>query len=221
MNIKRAISRVLRYHIIKKIRKGTAVSIYPSWECNYQCDYCLLRTHGEFPKSDILSFESWKGYLIDLDIALCNSGAHGIKEICLLGGEPTLLPYFADLCNWILHKQRWQLMVYTNLSNLKTLEIKPSILLRIEATYHYKALPGKFTERHKIVNKIHRVIPRELMVKDDQSVLSYTHKDFMCIEPKDVDIACPPYLRVGPDQNLVPIYSTLSKLRVKAPKDSG
>jgi len=217
MNIKRLLSRVLRYYLIKKLRRGMSVSIFPSWGCNYKCDYCLLRTDGIFPEGEMLSLDSWKGFLNDLDTCYRNSEGRGIKEICLLGGEPTLLPYFTDLCHWILFEKRWMLMIYTNMSNLKTLEIKPSMLLRIEATYHYQHNHIKYHERYKKVNKIHRVIPRQLMPKpsDPMSkvipILSYAHKDFIEIESKNRDLACPPRIRIAPNQAIHMIYGNMCK----------
>lgn len=207
--MKRFLSRIFRYHVIKTIRRGATVSMFPSFKCNYHCDYCLLRTNGVFPENELLSFDSWKERLTDLDIALKNSTGHGIKEIGLLGGEPTLLPYFADLCHWIIEK-RWQLMVFTNLSNLKMLEVKPSLLLRVEATYHYKANKHDFLIRYKAVNKIHRTIPRQLLGVDTE-VLSYTHKDLACAEEKEKDNHCGPFLRIAPDQTITLKYSSMCK----------
>ncbi len=213
MNIKRFASRILRYHIIKTLRRGVGVSIYPSWACNYKCNYCLVRTYGIYPKSKLLSLDSWKDFLNTLDSGIRRSGGHGIKEISLLGGEPTLLPYFTDLCHWILFEKKWMLSIFTNMSNLKTLEIKPSMLLRIEATYHYNHNHIEFYDRYKKVNKVHRVIPRQLLPRGNDPllktipILAYAHKDFMYVEEEDRDIACPPFIRVAPNQTIQMTYS--------------
>ena len=204
--MKRLLSRIIRYYIIKKLRPGVSVSIYPDWKCNYQCDYCLIRTDGVFPESKLLSLDSWKEYLTNMDTALRRSGGGGINEISLLGGEPTLLPYFIDFCHWILFEKKWMLMIYTNMSNLKTLEIEPSMLLRIEATYHYNTSHLRFHERYIKVNKKHRVIPRQLLPPESDPlfktipILKYAHKDLLEVEEKNKDIACPPFIRVGPNQ---------------------
>ena len=208
-NYKRLLARIFRYHMIRILRGGVSVSLFASWECNYHCDYCLLRTNTIYPESKLLSFDSWKEFLTTLDEALRNSTKRGIGEIGLLGGEPTLLPYFVDLCHWILFEKRWQLVVYTNMSNLKMLEVEPSLLLRVEATYHPKANPTKFHDRYKAVDKIHRVIPRELLTDGSKGVIPYTHKDLACAEEKDKDKHCGPFIRIAPDQTITLKYSDL------------
>lgn len=203
--MKRFLSRIIRYHMIKSLRRGAMVSIFPSWKCNYQCSYCLLRTNGVYPESELLSLDSWKEFLTELDIALDSSTGRGIKEISLLGGEPTLLPYFVDLCHWIVFEKRWQLMIFTNLWHTdKLLKVRPSLLLRIEATFHNKEWSGEFTRKYKKVNRVHRVIPRQL---GDE--ISYAHKDLICAQESEKDNHCPPFLRIAPDQTITLKYSSL------------
>ncbi|HDY66567.1 MAG TPA: radical SAM protein [Candidatus Scalindua sp.] len=192
--------------MIKRLRRGTTLSIFPSFVCNYGCEYCLLQTGKVYPKSETKSFNEWKDFLNELDIALRNSCRRGIKEILLVGGEPTLLPYFVDLCHWILFEKRWQLVIFTNLSNLKMMEVKPSLLLRIEATYHQGVDHDSFYLRYKKVNRLHRVIPRQL---SDGPRLSYMHKGLTLAEEKDRDNFCPPFLRISPDQTINLTYGKL------------
>jgi len=129
----------------KKLKKGMVVVIIPSYVCNFSCSYCI-RDVMEMDRKPDLGLEKWKEFLADLDENLRQGGTK-IKEIILSGGEPTLLPYFVELSEWIL--KRWFLTVYTNLSNLQTLKIKNRKLF-VVASYHSSQMSGDvFLKRAK------------------------------------------------------------------------
>ena len=124
------INYIFRYGIFKRFKRGIKVSINPSWRCNLNCEYCILKTSGVEKYPDInptRSLEYWKEWITTFPVK--------IREVALSGGEPTLVPYFADLVNWLLD-EGYYVLVFTNLTTLKIKEIKPSRRLRVEATHH-------------------------------------------------------------------------------------
>jgi hypothetical protein len=156
----RNLSKVLRFGFMKRLRRGVRLSITPSWVCNYDCEYCSVKIKGVYPKSDIKPLAFWKQIITEYDRANRTEG--GIREIILSGGEPTLIPYFKELVDWILFEKKWYLTSFSNLSNLKWLEIKPTRRLRIGATFHHGHDPIAFTKRYNKINKIHRVDVEEI-----------------------------------------------------------
>ena len=154
---KRVYSKIFRMHFWRTFKKGLYIGVIPSYVCNYSCSYCTPAMLGSRPSTPMRSLEEWKKYIIDFDNMLRRSNTK-LKGIFLTGGEPTILPYFVDLCNWILD-QGWLLSVYTNLSNPTTLiKINQSSRLIIMATFHPDtALPHVFSNDWEKVDKYHRV----------------------------------------------------------------
>jgi len=170
---KRFVARILRFGLTKRLRRGGRVTIFPSWRCNYACTYCAQKINGKYPKNDItLPLEAWKDFLITFNKATVDN--NGIREVILTGGEPTLLPYFTELASWILFEKKWHLTIFTNLTTLKLLELKPSIRLRVDATFHHHEDPVKFNERYQKINKVHRVDVEEICADPSEQVLSYS-----------------------------------------------
>lgn len=144
------------------LRRGLRVTIIPLWDCNFSCEYCCRKDDGSFPTGDVKSLDQWKRFITDLNGTFKRDRLK-IKEIILTGGEPTLLPYFKQLCDWILD-QGFILVVYTNLSNTKKLKsIRKSFRLRIHTTHH----PGffseaKFNKNLLDVMSVHNVVVDEI-----------------------------------------------------------
>ena len=154
---KRTLSDIYRIGIQRLIKKGLRITIIPSYTCNYKCDYCSRNMDGGKPTTDKAnSLDEWKRYLTDLDKTFRLDGSK-IKEIVLTGGEPTLLPYFVELCNWIT--ERWLLTVYTNLSRTRMLYlIRQTPRLMIHATYHAGQVNNnEFNYYWRATDEIHRV----------------------------------------------------------------
>lgn len=190
----RFLARILRFGLLKRLRRGGKVTIFPSYKCNYSCTYCSLKIGGVMPKNEVLSFEAWKKFLTHFNEATIDNG--GLREVILTGGEPTLLPYFVDLCHWILFEKRWFLTIFTNLSNYELLRVNPSLRLRVDATYHHHADQVKFDNIYKAVNSIHRVDVEEIGYR----VLPYSRVKEYLTESEIVNlVAC---LRVAPDQSI-------------------
>lgn len=121
-----------------------SVVIIPSYKCNFKCSYCV-RDVMEIKSKEDLGLKEWKEFLTDLDTNLRYGGTK-IKEIILSGGEPTILPYFLELSEWILSK--WYLTIFTNLSNMRTMKIKKNRKLLVICSYHPSELkPEIFKKR--------------------------------------------------------------------------
>ncbi len=163
-------SNINRIGLQRLIQKGIRVSILPSYACNYSCSYCGRQMDAN-PKAKLKTLEEWKRYLIDLDKTFKLDRSR-IKEIILTGGEPTILPYFTELCEFIL--DRWLLTVYTNLSNIHKLRhIRQSTRLIVHATFHPDEANSRlFNHRWKTLDKIHRVVVDEI----GERKLSYPYK---------------------------------------------
>ena len=99
--------RDLKKRLKKIFQRGQSVMILPNYDCNYNCSYCI-RTVMEIEHTPpAKTLDEWQKFLLDLD-GVFKEGKSKIREIVLSGGEPTILPYFIDLSNWIL-KQGWEL----------------------------------------------------------------------------------------------------------------
>lgn len=143
------------YKLWKRMHKGMSIVIIPSYKCNFDCPYCIRDVMGIESKPD-LGMDKWKEFLKDLDFNL-RCGGSKIKEIILSGGEPSLLPYFVELSDWILDKG-WFLTIYTNLSNVRTLKIKKNRKLLVIGSYHASEIKADiFKLRWNKVEKTHRV----------------------------------------------------------------
>lgn len=195
---KRQLSKILRFGITKRLRIGGKVTIFPSYTCNYACSYCSLRVNGVFPKNKLLPLEAWRHFLEGYNEATVDN--NGLREVILTGGEPTLLPYFVELCHWILFEKKWHLTIFSNLNDLTFLKVKPSIRLRIGATFHHHANPVKFHENYTKINKIHRVDVEEICQIPSDKVFKYSKgKPYLTEDQIKNLIAC---IRVSPDQSM-------------------
>jgi MoaA/NifB/PqqE/SkfB family radical SAM enzyme len=67
----------------------TSVDVYISSQCNRRCTYCFLPADF-FTSGQRMSVASFSG-------VVSWSKRHGVKEITLLGGEPSLHPSFAEM----------------------------------------------------------------------------------------------------------------------------
>ncbi len=196
--MKRLLSRIFRFGLTKRLRIGGKVTIFPSFSCNYSCGYCSLRVDGTMPSSKPLPFESWKKFLTDFNQATLDN--NGLREVILTGGEPTLLPYFVELCHWILFEKKWHLTIFTNLNNYILLKVRPSIRLRIGATYHHHVKPGRFNMIYQKINKVHRIDVEEIIGPGDTKVLPYSNaKPYLTEDQIKNLVAC---IRVSPDQSM-------------------
>ncbi len=113
------------------LKRGTMLQISLTYACQYRCEYCTLKMPtGKQPMSrGRLSFEEWQERIKNFPVK--------VREVYISGGEPTLVSYMPDLCNWLLDVG-YHVTIFTNLHEaLKSLtRIKPSYRLQIWATFH-------------------------------------------------------------------------------------
>lgn len=83
----------------------TSVDVYISSQCNRRCTYCFLPADF-FMSGQRMRVESFSG--------IVNwSKRHGVQEITLLGGEPSLHPSFAEMIR-IVNDKKMAVRVVTN-----------------------------------------------------------------------------------------------------------
>ena len=180
---------IFRYGILKRLKRGIRISIVPSWKCNLKCDYCILKTSGKlkYPQNSqkIKYIDYWKEYIKTFPMK--------IREITLAGGEPSLLPYFAEFTNWLL-LQGYFVVIFTNLTNKNIMRISPSVRLLIIATCHSCYDIKKFIDNYKAVSQKYRINVIEI----GNRRLSFSIKKPLSHE-KEAKVIKKNYLKVGPN----------------------
>ena len=149
-------NKIRLYGKLLRFKKGQLLSLFLTFKCNLRCSYCSLKwaTDGIWPKTEISTVRQWQD--------LINRISFPIREISLLGGEPTLYPGFAELTNWLLSRGYF-VKVYTNLTNPNVLlEVNRSQRFIIHASYH-RAFDGeRFMANYYSLYKKHRIDIYEL-----------------------------------------------------------
>jgi organic radical activating enzyme len=170
--------------MMKRFKKGIKVGINLSWWCNLQCSYCPTKKQYTQNSGDMESIEYWKDWISTFPIK--------IREVALSGGEPTLVPYFDELANWLL-KEGYYVLILTNLTtHIPLMKIQPSRRLRIVATFHECYSKIKFLKNYEIVSKVHRVDVIEI----EKEELSFSKKKALSNEERAKRIE---YLRSAPN----------------------
>ena len=198
---KRLLSSIFRFHYVRKLRKGLTIVIIPSYDCNFKCSYCARNQYGKHPDAEMKTLEAWQFHLTNLDKSLRKDRSR-IKSIILSGGEPIILPYFVELCEWILD-QGWMLDIFTNLSSIKALQsVRQTTNIIIHASHHPEGITiRKFVENWRVLDKKHRVEVREMGERRLTDTPKKTHLfPYSDISPnKEGDIIG--YLRIDPNLN--------------------
>jgi organic radical activating enzyme len=133
------------YWKLRKLKRGISICIIPSFNCNYNCDYCILKNgKGKLPKNkNVKSPEEWLFYIKSFPVK--------IGEVIISGGEPTLYPGFTYLVNELL-RHKYFVTIYTNLSNPGIFNgISQSRRFLIISTYHNHASYFEFINALKII----------------------------------------------------------------------
>lgn len=83
-------------------------------ECNWNCPYCvrLCNLKKKNPQS-IMNLEDIKNIISEIK----EIGEDNFEHITLIGGEPTINPYFLDICKYMKNNISIDLEVSTNSSN--------------------------------------------------------------------------------------------------------
>ena len=199
---KRFLSNIFRHYYVREFRKGHIITIIPSYECNFRCSYCARNQYGDVPKADLKSLEDWKYHLKSLDTSL-RLGRSNIKAIIFNGGEPTILPYFNELADWILD-QGWMLDVFTNLSKIAPLlRLRQTHRLIIHASHHPEDMKAsRFISNWKKVDKMHRVEVREMGERRLMNTHKKTHLFPYADISKEKESDLIGHLRIDPNLNI-------------------
>ncbi|MBM4128876.1 MAG: radical SAM protein, partial [Nitrospira sp.] len=70
------------------------LQFYPTLECNFSCSFCFNRNIKPFREMSVKNLERFLSVISDI----------GVKEIDMLGGEPTLYSHFHELIELIKEK---------------------------------------------------------------------------------------------------------------------
>ena len=118
-------------------RRGTTLIISLSYACNFKCTYCSLKLPtGRQPHAVPIGIEDWKRIITNFPVK--------VKEVMITGGEPTLITWMPDLCNWLLNKC-YHVTVFSNLQcTMSFKEIKNSYRFQIWATFHQEQDDKRF-----------------------------------------------------------------------------
>lgn len=172
------------YEDALNIKKGIMpaprfAKIYPTYECNKRCDYCLYKNLTKTKK--IYPFNALKNLIDELKEI-------GVKAIEFSGGEPTLYPNFEDIVNYIKSKGL-ELGVLTNGSTIKTwgqLLVDNCTYVRLAGEYASKEDIQELTKYKRTSNSKCIISIKALIGKHNKDKLEeivdltrYTGTDFL------------------------------------------
>jgi organic radical activating enzyme len=168
------------------LKRGCSITLMLCYNCTLSCDYCCLKiASGKYPVSKMSTFDEWK--------ELINRWPVKIKEVILSGGEPTLMPYFAELANWLLDKG-YHVKVYSNLTNPKPYQdVRNSYRFIITATYHHSYDINKFIVNLSSIK--HRIDVHEI----DSRMLPFSKVKELVTDKWKVETR---YFRVNPARKI-------------------
>lgn len=136
-------------------RAPRQVSIALTNTCDLSCSHCYAPKHRALLELDLL-----REWLVDLD-------ANGCMSVGLGGGEPTLYPFFTDLCNFVANNTALALTMTTHGHRL-TPEIMNAVALNVNfvrvsmdgINSTYESIRGKpFKEFIEKVSSLSQVVP--------------------------------------------------------------
>lgn len=117
-------------------RRGLVLNIYLTLRCNLNCEFCCVRANRVVcPESTL---EEWQEFF--------RRFPDPVKELSVSGGETTLVPYYPELCNWLID-EGYHVSLATNLHKAKLdrdwpmLRIIPHHRFQISATCHQDPIP--------------------------------------------------------------------------------
>ena len=145
---------------------GIMLQITLTYSCNLHCDHCSLEIPtGKRPKAKPIGLEDWKKIIKGFPVR--------VREVFISGGEPTLISWLPELCNWLLD-QGYHVTVFTNLHNdLALTSVKKSHRFQVFATFHQEHdNPFDFTGAYEAVKKVHNISVGEL--GDRKKILPYS-----------------------------------------------
>ena len=88
-------------------KRGTYLAIALTTECNYKCFYCKRGGESISKEKETISFS-------DIKKIITNAHEIGITNFRLTGGEPTSVPYFGKLIEYIMKFKDTKVRINTN-----------------------------------------------------------------------------------------------------------
>lgn len=149
--------------------KGMCLAAVLTARCNFHCSYCpMFLSDKKYPRFDECTLEDWINYFTKFP--------EWLSQIFITGGEPTLLPWLADLINFLTRRGH-HVCLFSNLAIVEN-------LFRIEKTFKFVLIPTfhpeyDSAERFKFAMKRlegrFRILPQEM---ESEHKLDITrHKD--------------------------------------------
>jgi len=120
--------QVMRFGLLKKLKRGVRIKIFPSFICNLDCWYCANKFvgDGDYKRVPSMNYKKW--------IDIINEFPVKVKEVVISGGEPAIYKDLGRLVNY-LTDNKIMVTIFSNLMIVNN-EIKGSKRIRIGATHH-------------------------------------------------------------------------------------
>lgn len=153
--------QLIRYGILRRMRRGIRLGIFPTYRCNLRCHYCTLyisdkkELHGIWPGANEVDLADWLDFIDNFPLK--------IKEIFVTGGEPSLVKYIDSLVRELLNRG-YLVTVFSNLARVDCfIELPRSPRLRFVVTYHH----GK-TKKEAFMEKYRKLKSRKFNVRVEE-----------------------------------------------------
>jgi len=113
-------------------RRGIRLYIIPSFKCNFDCSYCVLKIpNKQYPHcKDEKTFEEWKEFISTFPVK--------VREIRISGGEPFKNDVTVPLTNWAISKGYF-VTIETNLTPWffhRIFKLPDTKKIKLYVTYH-------------------------------------------------------------------------------------
>ena len=203
--------KIFRYGLLRRLKKGNRHYIFPTLRCNLDCDYCFNKSVPVRKKYSEMKFMDWK-QIID--------SWENVQEIFLSGGEPFIYPDILPLLEYLIDK-KYMITINTNLLKLPDEFIKPTLRLRIVATYHLdlNGKSNKFVFKYYHLKNLGHNVIVEKFNKSGNNQISFGNAKHMYVE-KDELLEClvEPIHAYAPDGTLTKSrYELLTGVEYECP----
>lgn len=123
----------------KSWHKGTDLAVVLTTRCNLHCDYCPMFFYDQkYPKFGESTLEEWKEFF--------EYYPDWISQIYLTGGETSIVPYIAELTNWLVDRGH-HVIIFSNLLKPEAFfDIKPSFRFALYPTFHHSDKKDRYEE---------------------------------------------------------------------------
>lgn len=187
--------QLLRFGIMRRLRRGHRFSMSLTFRCNISCPYCTTKkSTGKFPINYTeKTLEDYKEFI--------DKYPYRIQEISVTGGSPELHSDFVEIVKYILSKGIY-VSVFTNLMHPDILELLPkSRRLIFNASYHhykdwFQMSVNDYTLNYDLLKKNYRVVVHEI----DKQYLPYSklsqYQTDSEVKGKDVCLRVNPELKI-------------------------